>query len=221
MPKLEETLKQIVRYEAGVEEFPAFMRFMSIKDFDVSDVLNFIQKYGVLGIQVGTLFNYGASTSVKTFLFGELTKYATHRICRYSKRILSEPPSNLAFILEDEFGDGAILELRLKEIGMNSVTQRNVESAIELHGKTGDIYSVYFLDMQVPESRHESPVHMGGLAFRDYLTAKGVNPKKIFLMSGIISHQDEAAAREYEFDPKQIVGKHELTEKFLRELLKI
>ena len=43
----------------------------------------------------------------------------------------------------------------------------------------------------------------------------------IFLMSGIISYQDEKTAKEYSFPANQIVGKDQLTEKFLRELLKI
>ena len=75
--------------------------------------------------------------------------------------------------------------------------------------------------MQVPENKGENPIHKGGLALRDYLISMNVETNKIFLMSGIISYQDEKAAKEYSFPPNQIVGKDQLTEFFLRKLLEI
>lgn len=126
---------------------------------------------------------------------------------------------NLAFLLEDEQSDRAVLENRLRAIGLVPTTYPNVEDARRHLDVTGDIYSVYFLDMQVPVCRDESPVHKGGLELRDYLISKKVSPEKIFLISGIVSYQDERAAAEYDFPPDQIIGKDQFTEKFLRELL--
>ena len=129
--------------------------------------------------------------------------------------------TNLAFILEDEPTDRFVLEERIKDIGMVPTTQSNLYDAKKHLEVTGDVYSAYFLDMQVPIWEGDSPTHKAGLALRDYLIRINVNPENIFLMSGIVSYQDERAAEEYGFPANQIVGKDQLTEKFLRELLKI
>lgn len=128
---------------------------------------------------------------------------------------------NLVFILEDEESDRFVLETHLREVGFVPTTKPNVEDARRHLDETGDVYAYYFLDMQVPVRRDESPVHKGGFELRDYLIEKKVNPQKIFLISGVVSYQDERAAQEYDFSPNQIIGKDQFTEKFLKELLKI
>ena len=127
---------------------------------------------------------------------------------------------NLAFILEDEPTDRAVLEYRLIDVGFVPTTFSNVQEAWSLLDLSGDIYLAYFLDMRVPIWKNEEPVHKGGLELRDYLISKNVDKNKIFLMSGIVSYQDEKASEEYSFPANQIVGKDQLTEKFLRKLLR-
>ena len=127
--------------------------------------------------------------------------------------------SNLAFLLEDEEIDRIVLENRLNEVGLIPVTYNNVEDAKNQFNKTGDIYVAYFLDMQVPVLKGETPVHKAGLELRDCLIGKNVNPNKIFLMSGVVSYQDEIVAKEYAFSSNKIIGKGQFTEQFLRELL--
>jgi len=55
---------------------------------------------------------------------------------------------NLVFILEDETSDRNALEARLRAIDLVPTTQPNVEDARKHLDVTGDIYSVYFLDVQ-------------------------------------------------------------------------
>ncbi|GEM_PF-3404381 len=126
---------------------------------------------------------------------------------------------NLALLLEDEESDRRALTSRLEEVGHKVTHYSNVSEAIKGFDKSGDIYSAYFLDMKVPSDAGEEPFYSAGLGLREHLTSRGVKSEKIFLMSGVVSQNDESAAKEFGVSPRQILAKDCFTEKMLRDLL--